>query len=109
MAKNQRFDHGRSLGLTVPSGTVSGDPVQVGELNGVAMTDRGADNQATVQLEGVFWLTVDGPVAEGGPVYYDAAGDPKITGTAGSLKKFGHAIQAIAGNTNTRIPVRLTN
>lgn len=42
--KNLYMRHGASEGTSLPvvAGTLSGDPVRVGKVNGVAATDRGA-------------------------------------------------------------------
>ena len=40
MAKNIVYKPGDHLSVPVPAGTKSGDPVRVGGLNGVAITDR---------------------------------------------------------------------
>lgn len=41
MATNEIFKEANYLSLPVPAGTVSGDPVQIGELVGVAQTTEG--------------------------------------------------------------------
>lgn len=58
MAKNRVLDHGRNLALPVPEGTVSGSPVIVGQIPGVALIDRKSDGKATVQRDGTFKLAV---------------------------------------------------
>lgn len=47
--KNLYMRHGASEGTTLPvvAGTLSGDPVRVGKINGVAATDRGAGGNAS--------------------------------------------------------------
>ena len=40
MATNIVYSPGQALPAPVPSGTKSGDPVRIGSLNGVAVTDR---------------------------------------------------------------------
>ena len=61
MAKNEHLRHANHVSLPVPAGTVSGDPVRVGILNGVAQTDRAstsnwgggnAAGEASVWLDG---------------------------------------------------------
>jgi predicted RecA/RadA family phage recombinase len=71
MAKNRRFS-GAPTTRTLPvlAGTVSGNPVIVGMLPGVALTDRDASGNATVQLDGAFDVSVTGAIASVGlPVY----------------------------------------
>lgn len=40
MATNEIFEDGTNLSLPVPTGTKSGEPVRVGDINAVAQTDR---------------------------------------------------------------------
>lgn len=119
MARNQVFHDADRISLPVPAGTVSGDPVTVGGLHGVAQTDRatatnfGGGNeagQATVWLDGAFELEVDAAVEAGAPVYH--AGDAttrsaELTATAPAdgATPFGHALAATsaAGPATIRI------
>lgn len=118
MAKNIVYKPGDHLSVPVPAGTKSGDPVRVGGLNGVAITDRanagvspvnadgtvntafnaGGGNpngHASVWFEGVANLpvTTASAPAFGAPVYYDDAAK-KLTTTAGSLAVWGHVVDA---------------
>lgn len=110
MATNELFRDGDTLNLPVPAGTTSGDPVKVGSLVGVALTDRGAGGNsstyATVKRKGVFQLGVSGAIsAIGDPIYFVAA-DSTLTGTATGNTLYGYALKskgADAGN----IPVVL--
>lgn len=108
MAKNQVFKFVDVLSLPVPEGTVSGDVVVVGDLVGVAETDRsersdtGADawdesygggnaaGHASVSLHGAYRLDVTGAVNIGDPVYFNAAGDG--LDAAGTGTRFGVAL-----------------
>jgi predicted RecA/RadA family phage recombinase len=58
MATNQSYPTGRYLEISVPSGTVSGDPVNQGKLAGVALYDEDSDGNAVIDREGVYALTV---------------------------------------------------
>ena len=129
MATNITFNPGNHQSLPVPAGTKSGDPVRVGGLNGVAVTDRAntdgtpnaaynagggnKDGYASVWLEGAPTFDVKGAsIAPGAPIYYDPAGTPKLTATAGSLTLYGHALTA--GVTSTiagaeSVVVRIAN
>lgn len=79
MAKNEHLRHANHISLPVPAGTVSGDPVRVGILNGVAQTDRAstsnwgggnAAGEASVWLDGSHHLEVAGAVENiGDPIY----------------------------------------
>jgi predicted RecA/RadA family phage recombinase len=100
MATNNRFAWSDSLSLPVASGVESGDPVIVGDLPGVALTDRAtggdkaggnADGFATVALDGVFDLEVTGALAAAGtPVYITPAG--ALTATVSTNKLFGYSV-----------------
>lgn len=108
MAKNRIREECNQISLPVPAGTVSGDPVAVGELNGVALTDRGAwtENEATCQLDGSFGFELTGPVAPGDAVTRDevnAKGDASGSGT------FGHAVGSLANGETAVVEVRLSN
>ena len=104
MATNEVNKYGDWLELPVASGVVSGAPVVVGDLVGVAQTTRDADGMASCALAGVFNLTVTGITAVGTPVYITAAGVLNIT--ASTNKLFGHAL-AIKTAGAAVIPVRL--
>lgn len=90
--------------LPVPDGTKSGDPVKVGSLVGVALTDRAKspeletdfgngnrEGYATVARDGAWKLTVTGAVTQiGAPVYISGTGTLSVT--AGSDTLFGYAL-----------------
>src|SRR5690606_13839869 len=99
MATNLRHTPGDTLSLPVPNSTASGDPVLVGDLSGIALTDEGdggnADNWATVQV-GVYGPVFDveveatiGHIVAGDRLFIDAQGDVSNDPTG---KKFGFAI-----------------
>jgi predicted RecA/RadA family phage recombinase len=112
MAINRVYEDANSIPLTVGVGVVSGDPVQVGDLVGVAVTDRGAGGniatQATVALKGAWRVEVtadDGAITEGEKIYIDGAGD--LSNTAAGGKLFGHALEALGNGETDEIVVRL--
>lgn len=79
MAKNMRLPEALHIELPVPASTVSGDVVAVGAWRGIAQTDRDADGNATVWINGSANITVSGAVATFGlPIY--------IAGTGASLR-----------------------
>jgi predicted RecA/RadA family phage recombinase len=91
MAKNMRLPEALHIELPVPANTVSGDLVAVGAWRGVAQTDRDADGNATVWINGSTEQTVSGAVATKGlPIY--------IVGTGASLKA-DSATATATGNT----------
>lgn len=118
MATNREYERGRQFeadvsGLT-GSGTgglvLSGDPVVVGELPGVALTDENADGNATIQTDGVFRLpvkgetTTDAAVAVGDIVYYDAG---VINKDSSNGVRFGYALDAVSSGATSTIRVKV--
>jgi len=99
---------GKTIRITVGSGITAGDPVLVGELPGVAVTDYdAADGKAEVMTEGVFNLTVKGAggaIVLGEIVYYDG-GDINDDSTNGT--KFGKALTAVGSGASPTVPVLL--
>ena len=103
--------------VTDPATPKSGDPVRVGEIPGVAITDESgggnASGETTIQTEGVFNLSVKGidgsgssAVAAGDKIYYVDADTPKLSKRAtGHL--FGKALSGVTGNATATIPVML--
>lgn len=131
MATNEHFRHGDAIALPVPAGKKAGDPVRIGELNGVCQTDRarvdvtptnadgtpnstynyGGGNvtgEASVWLDGAHRFTVDFAVgAVGDPVYILADGSG-LTATATGNNKYGHALSTKGAAAGPLI-VRLAN
>lgn len=114
MAKNEHLRHANHISLPVPAGTVAGDPVRVGILNGVAQTDRASSSnwgggntvgEASVWLDGSHYLEVAGAVAAvGDPVYILTDGSLAAEQTA-SEPVFGAALATQAGD--GVIPVKI--
>lgn len=118
MATNLAFDHARGLSVaaTHPDTPASGNPVRVGEVCGVALTDEGDGGNATTATTvdfgpAVYKLSVkavngsgNSAVAVGDKLYYTDADDPvlnkKTTGTP-----FGYALAAITSGSTATIPV----
>lgn len=110
MATNEVYRNADHLTLPVPTGTVSGDPVHVGDLVGVAVTDRDADGNATVWLKGAFLLTVsDAITAVGQKVHAVGDGTTRfttLTNVATGNTLFGYAL-ATKTAASAAIPVRI--
>ncbi len=109
---------------------ISGDPVRIGSLPGVAITDAIAtetvdEGRCVVQKDGIFNLLVAGidssgtsgadanvHVVGGDPVYFDEAKTPPLSKRAGGTF-FGYAfgdsgVELVAsGATTTAIPVQV--
>lgn len=107
MALNQVYDDAESLSLPVEVGVESGDPVLVGDLPGVALTDRDAGGYATVRMAGAFELEVKGvgtsgnaKVEVGDILHLQTDGD--INKKTNSGTRFGYALGGVdSGGTET--------
>jgi predicted RecA/RadA family phage recombinase len=101
MAKNMVHDPGEQLQVTLAD-VESGDPVAVGELPGVALTDTQADGTCTIKCNGVFLLPVNGAI-EVGDILYLATG---VLSTTDTGVRFGYALEANAsGNATKKVKV----
>lgn len=112
MAKNRKYEHGQGLTLPVISGTVSGGPVIVGMLPGVALTTRDSAGNASVELgDGVYTVSVtaSGNITLGQPIYITSA-TYALTDAAGAGKQlFGHAVSTSTGAGAKSIDVRIAH
>lgn len=131
MARNEVYKVGNFVSLPVPVGTKSGEPVRVGNLNGVAQVDEPtaylaaqltpAYNEspsgnkagfASVALEGAFAIPVatTTTLAVGAPVYIITA-SRTLTTTDNSAANplFGHALTPKGATANQVIVVRISN
>lgn len=107
MAKNRVYEDGKQLYLPVIAGVVSGGPVIVGMIPGVALTSRDADGFATVQTDGVFNVSVTGAIASVGlPVYITSATGALVVAPGAGIQLFGHALATKGAGAGT-IPVRI--
>lgn len=107
MALNQVYDDARRFPVAVPAGVVSGDPVVVGSIVGVALISRTSDGVVTIDTGGAYELTVAVATTLGQPIYAVVAGG-LVTGlntTAAGNTRFGTALaaQGAAG----KIPVKI--
>lgn len=117
MATNRRRAESSPLSCTVASPTVSGDPVVIGDMAGVALTDYdAADGKATVQFDGVFDLSVKGvnnagnvAVVEGDALYYNTGDTPPISKKANNGVFMGYAMEAVDSGATATIMVRLAD
>lgn len=98
--------------IAVANTVVAGDPVQVGAINGVAVTDYDAtDAKATVRTEGTFNLSVkaindagNSAVAVGDRIYLTSGDTPKLSKKA-SGKLFGIALATVTSGATATIEV----
>ncbi len=115
MATNEVYKDANNVPLPVASGVVSGEAVVVGGLVGVAQTDRDADGNATVKLNGAHKLPLAASTTVGQAVYGHASGGGAVTArvqlidttsTTGTL--LGYAIEAVTVSSGTKpVAVRL--
>jgi predicted RecA/RadA family phage recombinase len=119
MSTNQIHDHGDavSVACTDPASPISGDPVLLGQLGGVAQTTKGqggnTSTNTSVSFVGVFKLSVKGidgagnsAVAPGDTIFYVTGDTPKLSKKATGVK-YGTALDAVVSGATTTIRVRL--
>lgn len=84
---------GKILSLTAGSAISSGDPVQVGQIFGVAVADAASGATVEVAVEGVFELACASAdvIAEGDLLYWDGS---QLTKTASENLLVGAAVTA---------------
>lgn len=114
MATNRVREHGTRLALAVPDGTVSGDPLILGGLPCVAVTDQDewTEGEASVQTDGTWRFPVkgEGPggneaISVGEIIYIDTDGEMNTDETNGT--RFGYALQAVESGATTEIEVKV--
>ena len=119
MAKNIVFDEAAQLSLvaTDPAAPVSGDPLLVGQIPGVALTDERSDGTTSVKMDGVADLSVKGElwngtakaavaVEAGDIIYYNVADTPKLNKDNRGVR-YGYALEAIASGATDTIRVKV--
>lgn len=91
MANNQRYSNALHISVTAPRDVLSGEPVQVGQINGVAQTSAKSGEKVTIWLDASWDIEVTGALAtEGLPVYITSAG--KLDASATGNKPWGVAL-----------------
>ncbi len=116
MAKNTYLMWNDSIAATAtaPTTPVSGDPVLVGQIPGVALTEKDSNNLSTIALNGAFLLSVKGEnnsgntaVAAGDILYYEAGQTPPINKDNVAGVRFGYALAPVTSGSTTTIPVKI--
>lgn len=118
MAKNEVYRLGQYVPLPVPEGTKAGDPVRVGGLNAVAVSERnsyegefgGHVGEASTDLGGAhtFNVTVSGgPLKAGQPIYIKA--DNSLVTVATDNNLFGHSLEYNVPNGAHVVTVKIAN
>lgn len=126
MTSREIYSDADNLSLPVPSGLKSGDPVRVGGLNGVLVTDRTPDTQTTTDTQGPITPGGNRPgyasvklkgarefdgvafavASIGLPIYITPANALAATDNSGANALYGHALStksATAGPLTVRI------
>lgn len=110
MAKNRVFaSRSAPLDLPVPEGTKSGDAVMLGNIPGVALTDRRADGKAACDLGGVYKLAVEGKNKGGnkkiepGDIVFMKGGKLGVNNEEGV--RYGYALAVVEAGATTTIEV----
>jgi predicted RecA/RadA family phage recombinase len=119
MAQNY-INSGRVIhaAATAPTTPTSGDPLVVGTIPGVALTDEGdggnASGECSIATEGVFDLEVEAvdnsgnsAVAIGDKIYYEAGETIVLNKDNVSGVLFGKALEAITSGESDTIKVLL--
>jgi predicted RecA/RadA family phage recombinase len=109
MAKNRVYEDAEQLTLPVIAGTVSGSPVIAGMLVGVALTNRDANGNATVQVGDGAWnvtVTAAGNITIGQPIYITSATYALTDAASAGKQLFGHALTTSTGAGAKTITVR---
>lgn len=119
MALNQKYNDGDQIDLAATAhigagvNPASGDPVMVGDLPGVALTDEDTVTGLTaVKTNGVYELAVTGhngtagaAIAAGDIVNFDAGADQINVNPAGV--RYGYALAAVGSAATAIIPVKI--
>lgn len=131
MGMNEIFRDADHLSLPVPDGTTAGDPVRVGDLNGVCQTDRAntavapyladdtpnpaynagggnPDGHATVWLKGRHDFEVDFAVAGVGVPVYIVTPTNVLTAVSVGNQLYGHSLSTKSAAVGP-LTVRITN
>ena len=116
MATNRKYEHGQAIRVvcTTPTTPASGDPVLVGQIPGVALTDEDSAGYTSVQFDGVWLLSVKGEnasgnnaVAAGDILYYEAGQTPPINKDATNGVRYGYALEAVTSGATATIQVKV--
>lgn len=89
--QNQRYTNALHIEVAFPYARLTGEPVRVGGICGVAVKETANGARGAIWLDGSYDVTVTGAIAaEGDPVYITAAG--ALTATATGNYVWGRAL-----------------
>jgi predicted RecA/RadA family phage recombinase len=118
MATNQTFNDGDQFDIptaavTSPPSPTSGDPLLIGVLPAVALTDpytaEDGTSRITVKTNGVYEFPVEaegGAVAVGTRLYYDNADDGLNDASSGNTS-WGYALEVVDNGATSVIRVKI--
>lgn len=112
MAKNRVYEKGQYLPLvcTSPAAPVSGDPVLVGRMPGVATSNEFADGTTPIDLgPAVYTLSVSavGSAIAVGDRLYATATSPVVINNTNTGVPFGYALGAVPSGQTAAINVKI--
>lgn len=117
MAKNRQYVEANQISAvcTQPAVPVSGDPVLVGQLPGVALKAEEADGTTSIQCDGAFQLSVRGEtnagagsaVAIGDILYYDQPMGAPFLNKDTTGVRFGYALGTVNSAATATILVKV--
>ena len=117
MAKNRENMTGdflRNVAASAPAAPVSGDPVLVGQIPGVALKDELADGTTPIQTNGNWRMSVkaennagNSPVAVGDILYYEAGQTPPLNKDNVAGIRWGYALEVISTGATATIIVKV--
>ena len=112
MATNIKYEPGWSLNLTCtnPDKPNSGDPVRIGNLTGIALTDEDAAGKTVVNtgpFVAEFSVKDNGStgIAIGAPIWYHDDATPALDNVSADGYYYGIALEAISANQTATIRV----
>jgi len=112
MAKNRVYEYGDAVNVPVIAGTVSGGPVVVGMLPGVALTTRDANGNASVRFgQGAYTVnvTATGAITLGQPIYITSSTYALSDSSGAGKQLYGHALSTSSGTGTKSIVVRVAD
>ena len=93
MARNITYKPGDHISAPVPAGTKSGQPLRIGELNAIAVTDRAKTDVAALNTDGTKNAAYNwGGGNPNGHASVWLEGAAEVVVTAATAPKFGDAV-----------------
>jgi len=103
---------GGTINLVIAAGCLSGAPIMVGSIGGVAVADIDAGQSGAIMTGGIFTLSVkaendqgSSAVAIGDQLFYNSNDTPNKLSKKSSGSFFGYALETVTGNATASIDV----